>query len=136
MCANQASSMSECCAPVPTPAPVAVRMVSGTAVWPPDMKRSFAAWLTIWSMATVMKFISMISATGRMPAIAAPIAAPTMACSEIGVARTRLVPYFVDSPLVHLEDAAALARRPMSSPRRMTLGSVGHAPRSSARCTA
>ena len=64
------------------------------------MKRSFAAWLTIWSMATVMKFISMISATGRMPTIAAPMAAPMMACSEIGVVRTRPVPYLVDSPLV------------------------------------
>ena len=27
----------------------------------------------------------MISATGRIPAMAAPMAAPTMACSEIGV---------------------------------------------------
>ena len=36
-CANQASSMSECCAPVPLPAPVAVRIVIGTLVSPPDM---------------------------------------------------------------------------------------------------
>ncbi len=36
----------------------------GTWVWPPDMKRSLAAWLAIMSIATVVKFISMISATG------------------------------------------------------------------------
>ena len=36
-CASQASSMSECCAPVPLPAPVAVRIVIGTLVSPPDM---------------------------------------------------------------------------------------------------
>ncbi len=34
----------------------------------------------------------MISATGRSPAIAAPIAAPTIACSEIGVSHTRSAP--------------------------------------------
>jgi hypothetical protein len=47
------------------PAPVAVRMVNGTLDCPPDMNRNFAAWLTSWSIATVMKFINMISATGR-----------------------------------------------------------------------
>ena len=34
----------------------------------------------------------MISATGRSPAIAAPIAAPAIAVSEIGVLRTRAGP--------------------------------------------
>ena len=32
----------------------------------------------------------MISATGRIPVIAAPIAMPRMACSEIGVSQIRL----------------------------------------------
>ena len=44
----------------------------------------------------------MISATGRLPAMAAPTAAPTMACSAIGVLRTRSCPYFVERPLVTL----------------------------------
>ena len=64
-CANHASSMSECCPPKPTPTPVVVRITIGTLVCPPDMKRSLAAWLTIWSMHTPTKFISMISAIGR-----------------------------------------------------------------------
>ena len=38
----------------------------------------------------------MISATGRMPVIAAPMAMPRMACSEIGVSRTRLGPNVVE----------------------------------------
>ena len=36
----------------------------------------------------------MISAIGRSPVIAAPIAAPRIACSEIGVSRTRKGPNF------------------------------------------
>ncbi|MNN60702.1 hypothetical protein D3C81_1758990 [compost metagenome] len=63
VCANQASRKSLCWPPLPMPAPVMVRMVIGTLVCPPDMKRSFAAWLTIISIATVVKFISMISGT-------------------------------------------------------------------------
>ena len=85
---------------MPKPAPVIVRITIGTWVCPPDMKRSFAAWLTIMSIATVVKFISMISATGWMPTRAAPTAAPMIACSEIGVERTRWSPNFVDRPLV------------------------------------
>src|SRR3546814_9825857 len=64
------------------------------------MKRIFAAWLTIMSIATVVKFINMISATGRMPTRDAPIAAPMIACSEMGVERTRALPNFSDKPLV------------------------------------
>ena len=33
--------------------------------------------------------ISLLVSIGRNPVIAAPIAAPRMACSEIGVSRTR-----------------------------------------------
>ena len=86
-----------------------VRMVIGTCVCPPDMKRSLAAWLTIMSIATVVKFISMISATGRMPTIAAPIAAPMIACSEIGVERTRVVAVLGRQALGDADDAALLA---------------------------
>ena len=86
------------------------------------MNRSFAAWLTIMSIATVVKFISMISATGRMPTIAAPIAAPMIACSEIGVVRTRDLPYLVDRPRV-TPTTPPSSSSPMSSPSRMTFWS-------------
>ena len=49
----------------------------------------FAAWLTIWSIASRLKLIVMISTTGRRPSIAAPMAAPTNPSSQIGVSRTR-----------------------------------------------
>ena len=51
----------------------------------------------------------MISATGRMPVIAAPIAAPTMACSEIGVSQTRAGPNSCEQPDGRLEHAAGRA---------------------------
>src|SRR5690242_18900045 len=50
----------------------------------------------------------MISATGRMPAIAEPMAAQTTTCSKFGVVRTRPVPNSVDSTWVSLQRAAAL----------------------------
>ena len=59
----------------------------------------------------------MISATGRIPVIAAPIAAPTIACSEIGVSQTRLGPNSSNSPTVVLNTPPAA---PMSSPRQTT----------------
>src|SRR5205823_2703289 len=62
----------------------------------------------------------MISATGRMPVIAAPIAAPTIACSEMGVSQTRRGPNSLNSPTVVLNTPSAA---PMSSPRHTTVGS-------------
>ena len=62
----------------------------------------------------------MISATGRIPVIAAPIAAPTIACSEIGVSQTRRGPNSSNSPTVVLKTPPAA---PMSSPRHTTDGS-------------
>ena len=47
-----------------------------------------------------MKSMIMISATGSIPSMAAPIAAPTIAASEIGVSSTRSWPYFVERPAV------------------------------------
>ena len=44
--------------------------------------------------------MNMISATGRSPPRAAPMAAPTMACSEMGVSRTRSAPCLAARPLV------------------------------------
>jgi hypothetical protein len=44
------------------------------------------------SNAHEMKSMNCISATGRIPIIAAPTAAPTIAVSEIGVSMTRCSP--------------------------------------------
>ena len=62
----------------------------------------------------------MISATGRIPVIAAPIATPRMACSEIGVSQTRPGPNSSNRPAVVLNTPPAA---PMSSPRHTTDGS-------------
>ena len=62
----------------------------------------------------------MISATGRRPVMAAPMAAPRMACSEIGVSQTRSGPNSSNSPAAVLKTPPAA---PMSSPRHTTAGS-------------
>ena len=51
----------------------------------------------------------MISAIGFRPVIAAPIAAPRIACSEMGVSRTRRGPNFSRSPTVALNTPPAAA---------------------------
>ena len=51
----------------------------------------------------------MISATGRIPVIAAPIAAPTIACSEIGVSQTRARAELVEQADGRLEHALGRA---------------------------
>ena len=71
---------------------VGVRITIGTWNAPPDTDATFAAWLTSWSIARVMKSMNMISATGRSPVIAAPTATPTKPFSEIGVRMTRPSP--------------------------------------------
>ena len=58
------------------PAPPWVRTVSGTVTWPPDIVRCFAPWFTICSIASVVKSSYMISTTGRIPCMAAPMPAP------------------------------------------------------------
>jgi hypothetical protein len=62
----------------------------------------------------------MISAIGFRPVIAAPMAAPKIACSEIGVSRTRRGPNCSNRPTVDLKTPPALAT---SSPKKMTSGS-------------
>ena len=62
----------------------------------------------------------MISTTGRMPAIAAPMPAPTIAISEIGVLRTRSGPNSSSRPCVTPIEPPISA---MSSPMRKTLSS-------------
>ncbi len=117
---NHASRLCECVAPVANPAYTWVRTVIGAVVRPAVMNRSLAALLISWSAAIPMKSMIMISATGSIPSMAAPIAAPTIAASEIGVSSTRSWPYFVDSPAVG-PDAPGSA---MSSPSRNTRSSA------------
>src|SRR6266545_7753184 len=62
----------------------------------------------------------MISTTGRMPCIAAPIPAPTIAISEIGVLRTRSGPNSSSIPIVTPIEPPISA---MSSPRMKTSSS-------------
>ena len=76
-------------------------------------------------MATAKKSISMSSATGRIPTSEAPMAVPMMACSEIGVLRTRARPYLVERPLVPFITPPVGSS--MSSPRQKTDGSAAMA---------
>ncbi len=62
----------------------------------------------------------MISAIGFKPVIAAPIAAPRMASSEIGVSFTRLGPNSSKRPTVVLNTPPAAA---VSSPKSTTRSS-------------
>ena len=63
----------------------------------------------------------MISTIGRMPAIAAPMPAPTMAISEIGVLRTRSGPNSASMPWVTPIEPPISA---MSSPMMKTFSSL------------
>ena len=62
-----------------------------------------------------MKSANMISATGRMPTMAAPAQVPMMAASDRGVSRTRSAPYLASRPLVTPKSPPISA---MSSPMR------------------
>src|SRR4051812_10908551 len=72
------------------------------------------------SQVTAKKSENMSSAMGRRPVIAAPIAAPTIACSLIGVSRTRSGPNLSNRPSVSLKTPPAA---PTSSPTSTTVGS-------------
>ena len=99
-CAYQPSREWECWAASCRPAPVVLRMTSGTLNWPPDMWRKVAAVFTIWSSASRLKLTVMISTIGRMPPSAAPIPAPTKADSDSGVSRTRSGPNSASMPVL------------------------------------
>jgi hypothetical protein len=81
------------------------------------MKRVLAIWLATMSQQTAKKSENIISAMGLNPVIAAPIVAPTMACSAIGVSRTRMDPNSACSPSVVLNTPPAAAT---SSPMNIT----------------
>ena len=125
-CAYQTSRLCECCAASCRPAPVAMRITTGTCSWPPDMWQSVAALLTIWSSASRLKLTVMTSTIGRMPPIAAPIPAPTNADSDSGVSRMRSSPNSSSRPLLTAKQPPYL---PTSSPIRNTRGSAARASR-------
>ncbi len=125
----QFSTLCECWAANPTPPPLAHRMTSGSRICPPDMNRVLAIWLATTSQQTAKKSLNMISATGFIPAMAAPMAAPAMACSEIGVSRIRSPPNSAYRPLVVLNTPPS---RPTSSPSTSTSGSAASSWRSAA----
>src|SRR6188508_1896662 len=72
------------------------------------------------SQLTAKKSLNISSAMGRRPVIAAPIAAPTMACSLMGVSRIRSGPKRSINPSVSLKTPPA---EPMSSPSITTVSS-------------
>ena len=109
MCAYQPSRLCECCAASWRPAPVAMRITSGTLNCPPDMCRSVAALFTIWSSASRLKLTVMISTIGRIPPSAAPMPAPTNADSDSGVSRMRSGPNSSSRPLLTRVAAAVAA---------------------------
>ena len=55
----------------------------------PVRQKWVALWLTIWLNATNEKSANCISTIGRIPSMAAPMAEPTMASSEMGASMTR-----------------------------------------------
>ena len=88
------------------------RTVTGTADWPPDMKRYFGSWLTIASPAVGRKSANMISTIGRSPTRLMP-----EGDAEEAVLADRRVPdalraELLDEPDVRLEHAAVARRRP------------------------
>ena len=100
MCANDDSGFCEWNGPPEKPPPEGSRSTIGTGV--PARQRCLAAIVTRWSHAQETKSANCISATGRMPMIAAPVAPATIAVSESGVSMTRHAPNSSWKPSVTL----------------------------------
>jgi len=83
------------------------------------MKRFFAAWLTISSIAHSAKSTTRISTTGFRPVSAMPTAAPAIVASEIGVSMTRSAPKRSSRPRYWPK----MPPRPRSSPSATTRAS-------------
>ena len=80
------------------------------------------------SQATAKKSENISSPIGRRPVIAAPITAPTIACSLMGVSRTRSAPNRAKSPSVVLNTPpAAPTSSPMNTTDRVALHLLGDA---------
>jgi len=103
----QFSTDCECWAPKRSPAPLAQRTTSGSVSWPSDMYLLLAISLAIRSQQTAKKSLNMISAMGRRPVIAAPIAAAEDGLlADRGVADPPRPPNCSSSPRRRLENAA------------------------------
>ena len=100
MCAKLDSGFCEWNGPPEKPPPDGSRSTIGTGV--PARKRCLAATVTRWSQAHETKSANCISATGRMPISAAPVAPATIAVSESGMSSTRLAPNSSWKPWVTL----------------------------------
>ena len=100
MCANDDSGFCEWNGPPEKPPPDGRRSVIGTGV--PARQRCFAATVTRWSQPHETKSANCISATGRMPMIAAPVAPPRIAVSDSGASITRHAPNSSWKPSVTL----------------------------------
>ena len=118
MCANDDSGFCEWNGPPEKPPPDGRRSTIGTGV--PARQRCFAAIVTRWSHAHETKSANCISATGRMPMIAAPVAPPTIAVSASGASMTRHGPNSSWKPSVTLK---APPYTPTSSPITKTRSS-------------
>ena len=118
MCANDVSGFCEWNGPPEKPPPDGSRTTMGTGVR--ARKNCFEATVTRWSHAHEMKSANCISATGRRPMSAAPVAPPTIAVSESGVSMTRHGPNSSWNPS---ETLNAPPYTPTSWPRMKTRGS-------------
>ena len=101
MCANEDSGFWEWNGPPENPPPDGRRSVIGTGV--PTRQCCLAAIVTRWSQAQETKSANCISATGRRPIRAAPVAPATIAVSESGASITRQSPNSSCSPCVTLK---------------------------------
>ena len=125
MCAYQPSRLCECCAASWRPAPVVMRITSGTLNWPPDMCSSVAALFMIWSRASRLKLTVMISTIGRIP----PSAAPMPGADERRLRQRRVAdplgPELLEQALADREAAAVAAdvlaheEHPLVAPQRL-----------------
>ena len=90
MCANELSGFCEWNGPPEKPPPEGRRTTIGIGVR--ILKCCFAATVTRWSHAHETKSANCISATGRIPISAAPVAPATIAVSDRGMSSTRMSP--------------------------------------------
>ena len=101
MWAKDDSGFCEWNGPPEKPPPEGSRRVIGTG--DPARQCCLAATVTRWSQPQETKSANCISATGRRPIIAAPVAPPRIAVSESGASMTRQEPNSSWKPCVTLK---------------------------------
>ena len=99
-CMNRDSTVLECSSAAPLEAPDAFRITSGSRYFGPCIYLHLETRWKISVNAGIVKSEYISSATGRSPVSAAPMAAPMMAVSTIGVFRTRSGPNSSSRPRV------------------------------------